>query len=326
VEWWQEMNTVLITDSLFIFPEHEQKIKNTGFDVFRLDKPEATEEELIEAVKDKVGYILGGTEKVTEKVIDAANKLKVISFTGIGYKGFIPAWEYATKNQIAITNAPDAPTNAVAEWAVAAALMMNRGMLQLGTYGDKSFQTTKGLENQKIGIIGLGRIGSRIAEILSQFKTATISYNSLHRHEDLEKKLGVTYKDLDSVLSDSDVIFVCVEVGAGDNYLDKVKLSLIKQGALLVSFMHPGIINKDALFDILRSGKIRAISDYPMDDKFNNLPNSTWYSLKGSNAFNTETELKLTSDMVTDSFLNMLLKNDDQYWVNRNFDHETRTS
>ena len=52
--------TILVTDNLFIFPEHEAKLREAGYEIERLDKPEATEEELIEAVKGKVGYILGG--------------------------------------------------------------------------------------------------------------------------------------------------------------------------------------------------------------------------------------------------------------------------
>ncbi len=70
---------ILITDSLFIFKQHEELIKGAGYDIERLDAPEATEEQLVEAIKGKVGYILGGIEKVTEKVVEAADELKVIS-------------------------------------------------------------------------------------------------------------------------------------------------------------------------------------------------------------------------------------------------------
>ena len=81
---------ILVTDSLFIFPKHEQQLKDAGYEVVRLDKPEASEDELCEAVKGTVGYILGGVEKVTDKVIEAADNLRAIVFSGIGYKGFIP--------------------------------------------------------------------------------------------------------------------------------------------------------------------------------------------------------------------------------------------
>jgi gluconate 2-dehydrogenase len=131
------MRSILVTDSLFIFPEHEKVLTDAGFTIERLDKPAATEDELITALKGKEGYILGGIERLTNRVIDAADGLKAIVFTGIGYKNFIPNWEYVTQKGIAIANAPDGPTNAVAEWAVTMALAMSRNIFDIGRAGEK---------------------------------------------------------------------------------------------------------------------------------------------------------------------------------------------
>ncbi|MDB5195495.1 MAG: hypothetical protein JWO84_679 [Parcubacteria group bacterium] len=305
--------TVLITDSLFIFPEHEEQIRAAGYEIERLDKPEPSSEELVTAIKGKVGYILGGVEHVTEEVIDAADELKVISFTGIGYKDLIPAWEYATNKGIAITNAPDGPTHAVAEWAIGMAVAMNRGFFEVGRVGEKSFMTTKGIEGQHVGIIGFGRIGKHIAEMLVPFRPSSISYTSRHAH----LNMGLDQKSLDGLLADSDILFLCVSKDAGTDFLDARELALMKDGALLVSFMHPGIVNEDALLKELESGRIRAASDNPAkDEAFKKLSLGTWYSLNASNAFNTATELKLTSDMTVTSLLNVLEKGTDQYKVN----------
>src|ERR1700722_6533815 len=143
-------NKILITDSLFILKEHEDQLRAAGYEIERIDKPKPSEEELIKAIKGKVAYILGGIEQATEKIIDAADELKVIAFPGIGYKDFIPAWEYATAKGIAIVNAPDGPTHAVAEWAITMALAMNRDIFDIGRMGQKDFMTTKGLEAQRI--------------------------------------------------------------------------------------------------------------------------------------------------------------------------------
>ena len=109
---------VLITDSIFIFPDHEKMITDAGYEIERLDKSTATEEELIQVVKGKVGYILGGIEKITDKVIEAADELRVISFTGADWKQFIPGHDLATKKGIAITNTPGANSYAVAEYTL----------------------------------------------------------------------------------------------------------------------------------------------------------------------------------------------------------------
>ncbi len=308
---------ILITDSLFIAKEHEDVLTAAGYEVERLDTPEATEAELIEAVKGKVGYILGGTETLTDKVIDAADKLKAIAFTGIGYKGFIPNYEYVTQKGVLIANTPDGPTHAVAEWAVTMALAMSRNIFDISRAGTKKFLTTKGIEGQSVGIIGLGRIGSEISRMLKPFKPASISYYSKSRHESSEKEVDITYADMESVLNQSDIVFVCVSNDAGQNFITEKELGLLKNDALLVTFIHKGIINEDALLKELQSGRIRAVSDYPLDAKeANNLPLSRWYSGSGSNAFNTFLEIKLVSDMAVQSLLNLLETGTDKNKVN----------
>ncbi len=145
--------SILITDSLFIFPEHEQKLKDAGFSIERLDKPEASEEEIIKAIKGKSGYILGGIEKITDKIIDNADELKAIVFTGVVYKDFIPNYEYVIKKGITIANTPNGPTHAVAEWAITMALAMNRNIFDLGRTGEKKFMTSKGLEGGGLSVL-----------------------------------------------------------------------------------------------------------------------------------------------------------------------------
>jgi len=311
------MKSILITDSLFIFPEHVQQLKDAGYEVVRLDKPEASEDELCEAIKGKTGYILGGIEKVTKKVIDSADSLEAIVFTGIGYKNLIVDWKYATEKGIAIANTPDGPTQPVAEWAMTAALAMNRGMFELGIHtDDKTFLTTPGLAGQTVGIIGLGRIGGRIAEMLQPFNPSKILYNSAHKHEDIEQKLGIRYTDINEVLEISDVVFLCVSDEVGHGFFTADYIASMKKNALLVSFMADGIIDIEALYIALSEGKIRAISDHSMDDRFKKFNSSNWFSFKASNAFNTSQGLALTSSRATEALINLLTNGKDEGRVN----------
>ena len=310
------MKSILITDSLFIFPKHKQQLKHAGYEVVRLDKPEASEQELCEAIKGKVGYILGGIEKVTDKVIDAADQLEAIIFTGIGFKSMIPGWQHAFDKGIAIGNVPEGPTQAVAERSIGAALAMNSGFFELARTGNTQFMTTPGLEGQTIGIIGLGHIGSRIAEILQLFQPKEILYFSTHHHEDKEQALGLAYSEMDDVLQKSDVVFLCVPDGVDKPFFAGSQFERMKRGALLVSFMHGGIIDPDVLYKALKSGKVRAISDYPMDERFNGFPLSTWYSFNGSNAFNTPGMLELASDEAVRCLLSLLATGEDKDKVN----------
>ena len=309
---------ILVTDSLFIFDEHVNKLEAAGFEVERLDKPEVTERELIEAIKGKVGYILGGIEVLTQPVINAANSLKVITYTGIGYKGKIPMWKDLSAKGIAITNTPDSVTQAVAEWSLAATLAMTRGLFEISRIGDKRFLTTKGIQNQTVGIIGMGRIGQRIAEVIAPFRPKEIIYSSYNRHEEAEQKLGITYHtDKADVLHTADITFVCVSVDAGKDYLSASELKQMKDGALLVSFAYHGIINEKALLTELQSGRIRAAFDEPISEpEFEKLPLNMWYDQKGSNAFNTFAQLKNCSDTATQSVINVLTTGKDKYKVN----------
>src|SRR5437868_1205538 len=90
---------------------------------------------------------------------------------------------------------PARPTYAVAEWSLTMALAMNRGIFDLGRAGKKNCMTTKGLEGQRIGIIGFGRIGGQITRMLKEFRTDSVSYYSRHRHQDAEKELSIQYKE-----------------------------------------------------------------------------------------------------------------------------------
>ena len=201
---------ILVTDSLFIHKEHEDRIREAGYEIERLDKPDATEEELTEAVKGKVGYILGGIEEVTDKVIDSGTDLKAIVFTGIACKDFITGWRRAFEKGIAIANTPDGPTHAVAEWAITMALSMNRNIFDLGRAGNKKFLTNPGIENKRVGIIGLGRIGSEISKMIQVFSPASVSYWNRTRKLERESELGLVYAELDEVLKESDIIFTCL--------------------------------------------------------------------------------------------------------------------
>lgn len=314
--------TILVTDSLFIFDEHIRRLEAAGYEVERLDKPKASEEELIAAVKGKVGYILGGIERVTDVVIDAADELRAISIPAIGYKTFLPGWEHTTKKGIAISYAPDGPTQEVSEWAITAALLMNRHFVKLGSAGDGkfSFEVTQGIESQRVGIIGLGRTGSRIAEMLRVFRPRSISYSSRTSHEDKEQILGVQYLDISQLLSESDIVFLCVS-GEARGFFTADYIKLMKKGALLVSFMHPGVVDEEGLLSALQQDSIRAISDYPMTSRaFLDLPLDRWYSMNTSNTV-TQAGAKLMSDIVTESIVNLLSTGNDPLLVNPEYRH-----
>lgn len=307
---------ILITDSLFIFDEHIKKLKASGFEVERLDKPKATEEELIKAIPGKVGYILGGIEQVTEKVIEAADELKTIVFTGADWKSFIPSHELATKRGISIAHAPGANSGAVAEYTITLLLMMLRRVLELGNTGDKTFLTTQSVSDAKIGIVGLGRIGQKVAALLKGLGATNVVYWSRNRKQDLEEKLGVKYALLEELIASSDIISSHVSSEAGMLFNADL-LRMTRSGVIIINTGSHVSFDYDALYGLLSQGKARAA----LDDKVTHSglaslePTVCFYSNENS-GYNTYAANKLGSDMATESILNLLATGDDHNLVN----------
>jgi phosphoglycerate dehydrogenase-like enzyme len=307
---------ILITDSLFIFEEHERLIKEAGYEIERLDKPEATEKELIEAIKGKIGYILGGIEKVTEKVIQAADELKVICFTGADAHGFIPAFDSATQKGIAITTTPGTNTYAVAEYTLSVILAMTRNLFELGRTGGKSFQTTHSLNELTVGIVGMGHIGSRMAELLHALGVKKILYTNRTRRTDIEGRTGAQYVEMDELLSMSDIVTLHVSKEVGEGFIGKNELSKMKGGALVINCGFMGGVNRDDLLVELESGRLRAAEDGPKDERFSDLPLSVWYCSNEHTAYNTHEANKTASDMAVRSLLSVLETGEDKFKVN----------
>jgi D-3-phosphoglycerate dehydrogenase len=308
---------ILITDSLFIYPEHERLLTEAGYEIERLDKPEASEEELMEVIKGKVGYILGGIEKITDNVIDASDELKAIVFTGADWRNFISGSRRAIERGIAIASTPGANTYAVAEYTLTIILAMVRHLFELGRTGEEKFQTVHSLNELTIGIVGMGHIGTRMATILKELGAKKILYYSRTRKFEVEGRAGAEFVDMDTLLRESEIVTLHVSKEVGADFIAKDELAKMKDGALLVNCGFTGGVNKDALFDELKSGRIRAAQDDPMDDeRFDALPISAWFNSNSHTAYNTYEANKTASDMATQSVLNLLSTGKDSYRVN----------
>jgi phosphoglycerate dehydrogenase-like enzyme len=310
---------ILVTDNLFIFKEHEDKLRAAGFEIERLDNPTATQDEMIqsiiESIKDKVGYIPGGVEKITDKVIEAAKQLKAIAFTGSDWKAFIPGHDSATKKGIAISNTPGANSYAVGEYAMTLMFAMLRNIFELGRTGTKKFQTTHSLNELTVGIIGMGKVGTRLATSLKVLGANKVIYYSRTRKSEVEKK-GVEYVEKNDLLKKSDVIFILVPKATGKDFVGAQELQMMKDKTLIVNVGYGELVDLEALFKELQSGRLRAAFDDSLGEKFNTLPLSVWFSSNESTAYNTVGANKTASDMATKSILNLLSTGTDQYKVN----------
>lgn len=309
-------NEILVTDSLFIYKAHEEQLRRKGYTIVRLDKPKASEAELCDAVKGKVGYILGGVETVTKPVIDAADRLRAIAFTGSGYSEFIPAFEAATKKGIAITAAIGGNAEAVAEYALAQMLMMVRRIPLLMSSGGASFLTAEEFEDVTVGIIGYGHVGRAVAS-----KCVRLGFKVLATSR--SKKSGsdgaVKFRTLEELVSNADVVSVHVDKLHGTNVLSDALVKKLKKGAAVVNVAFPHAIDEPALFQRVAEKEVFAAFDAPVEHLPSDLPIGYFVQSNAQTAFNTSRANQTISDMVVRSLLNVLTTGKDKYLVNPDY-------
>lgn len=317
-------NKILVTDSLFIKAKHVKILEDAGFEVERLDVPKATEDELIASLKGKTGYIIGGVEKVTDKVFDSAEQLKAVAFTGTAALDFIPGNKTATKKGIAIANAPYFNAHSVAEFGITMSLAMTRNLIGLGRGSDKKFETNKTLSELKIGVLGLGHVGLEFIIMARGLGAKNISYFNRTKNTEIENKHGIKYLSKERLFKDCDLIFISISSEAGNKFVNKGNIDSMNKGSILVSIAHAGLIDTDALFTRLKSGEIRAALDEPLSDmKLKKLPLDVLYTPNESTAYNTSQNIEETSNSAVNSMINILKNGDDKFIVNPDFRKNT---
>ncbi len=308
---------ILVTDSLFIFADHIAKMEAAGFEVERLDKPAASEDELIAAIEGKHGYILGGIEKVTDRIIAAGDKLQAIVFTGADWRSYIPGHRLALEKGIHIANAPGANARAVAEYTLTLMLAMKRNIFELGAPGSKSFESVDSLLDASVGIVGLGTIGQTLASMLHGIGVSDLRYYSLNRKQPLESRLGLVYESKKDLFCKCDVVTLHTSKAAGESFVTKEDLASLRDGSLIIDCSFEGAIDLEALFAEVESGRLRAAVDHLPSEKFKTLPMGNFYHSNAATAFNTRVANRIASDMATESILNMLNTGTDQHLVSR---------
>lgn len=221
-----------------------------------IDDPKLKEE-----LRDCDCLLLGFQVPVGEEIFAAAPNLKYIGILATAY-GTVDLIA-ATKRNIPVCNLGGYSTESVAEFVIAAILYeirdIKEGLYRAGS-NNYTFDGIKAreLKNSNFGIIGLGNIGSRVAELAAGFG-ANVSYWSR-----TEKKSPFHYRSLDDLLSNCDYISVNVaETEETVSLLNDKNLPLIKSNSILISTVPPPVIDTDALVNRLSKGDITFIFDHP---------------------------------------------------------------
>lgn len=212
-------------------------------------------------VADADCLLVGFQVKVDRQLIDAAPGLRYIGVLATAYGTIDVA--YATQKGIPVCNLAGYSTEAVAEFTITAILYQIRQLEEGRTRakaGDYSFEgmSARELKDSNFGVIGLGNIGNRVAELAAGFG-ANVHYWSRNK-----KDTPFTYVELNDLLTTCDYISVNVaETEETTGLLNGDNLSLLKSDTILISTVPPPVINTDALAERLSSGDVTFISDHP---------------------------------------------------------------
>lgn len=216
-------------------------------------------EELREIISEYDGLIVRSATKVTREVIEAGENLKAIGRAGIGLDNIDT--EAAKERGIKVLNTPGATTISVAELTLGHMLALARHIpqgtasLKAGKWEKKRLIGTE-LYGKTLGIIGLGRIGREVAKRASAFGMDLVAYDPYVREGDV-RNLGLKLLPLEDLLQHSDYITIHVPLTPETKHmLGKREFELMKPGVRLINCSRGGVVDEQALYEALVSGKV----------------------------------------------------------------------
>ena len=253
------MNSFVISTSSFDTGNNPtiQRLLQQGFQVItNPHKRKLTEDEIIELLSGGATGLIAGIEPLTERVLQSAPNLKVISRCGAGMDSVDLA---AAKNRgIQVLNTPEAPAQAVAELTLGYILSLLR---QIGTIDravrNGEWPRTQGrlFAAQTVGVSGLGHIGRRVARLCQAFEATVVA------HDPYASQIpdGVSMLPLEQLLASADIITLHTPYSADMHHLlDAKAFAAMKPEVIVINAARGGLVDESALLAALQSGKVSA--------------------------------------------------------------------
>jgi len=241
-----------------------EKVSPAALKVFR-DEPDfevVTHEQmgdLAAAVRDADALVVRSATDVNQKLIEQAQKLRVIGRAGVGVDN-VDA-EAATRKGIVVMNTPGANAIAVAEHTIGLMISLARFIpkadqtTRQGKWEKKSLQGTE-LKAKTLGIIGLGRVGVEVASRAKAFGMKVLAYDPFVSQQ-LARDLEIELSDLDPLYAASD--YISLHVGLTpqtQKMINAASIAKMKKGVRVVNCARGELIDDAALLEALNSGQV----------------------------------------------------------------------
>lgn len=248
---------VLVSDKLS--PTAVEIFKNRGIEVDYQPDLGKDKEKLLSVIDQYDGLAVRSATKATEKLINAADRLKVIGRAGIGVDNIdIPA---ASRRGIIVMNTPFGNSITTAEHAIGMLFAVARQIPQAnasthaGKWEKSRFMGVE-ITGKTLGLIGCGNIGSVVAMRAVGLKMHVVAYDPF-LSDDRASELGVEKVELDELLARSD--FVTLHTPLNDKtrgIIDKTALAKMKDGVRIINCARGGLIVEADLVEALKAGKV----------------------------------------------------------------------
>jgi D-3-phosphoglycerate dehydrogenase len=267
-------------------PIHDDGIKLLKEAGYKVDLRTAiAAPELVEVVGDFDAIVVRSRTIVTEQVLEAGKRLKVVARAGVGLDNV--DLTTAELLGVAVVNSPEAPANAVAELVLGLMLSLARRIPE----ADRSMKegewikrrlTGIELKDKTLGIIGFGRIGYQLARKAVALEMRVLAYSRARTAKLMEfvEEAGAEAVEVEALLRSSDFVTVHVPLLPQTRHMIGAEaISTMKDGAYLINAARGGVIDEGALKEALVSGKLAgaALDVYeeepPRDTSLTGLPN-----------------------------------------------------
>tara|TARA_E500000178_G_C16915147_1_gene704583 strand:- start:156 stop:1109 length:954 start_codon:yes stop_codon:yes gene_type:complete len=279
------MKKILITRKLI--KDSEDKASKTFEPIFNSNDELYSQSKVIEMSKGCDGILTSLTDKMDKETIDKLpDTIKIISNFAVGF-GNIDL-EAAKRRGIAVTNTPEVLSDATAEIGILLILGACRRAAEGieaardgGWKWSADYLIGKQLTGTRLGILGMGRIGKKIAKIAKSLGMVIHYHNRSKLSEDKEQ--GAVYHDnIKSLFSVSDVLSICCPATKEtENMINKETVEYFPKGAVITNVARGDIVEDEALIDALNRRKIYAVGL----DVYKNEPNLNPGYLKIKSAF-----------------------------------------
>lgn len=223
-----------------------------------------SKEELKKAISGYDALLCLLTDHIDGEVLDAAgSQLKILANYAVGFDNIDV--EAAKQRNVMVTNTPGVLTEAVAEHAIALLVSVAKHIVEADRFtreGKYKQWDPKGflgpeLKGKTLGVLGLGRIGSRVAEIANKGFGMKIFYFDVKQNSDFEKQFDAQYAQTEEILKKSDFVSIHVPlIPATKHLVGKNQLAMMKKEAILINTSRGPVVDEKALIEALKSHKI----------------------------------------------------------------------